>query len=138
MEIIINSLSELGKTAKMLLNEAGQRRVFVFDAPMGAGKTTLISAICKELGAAPDIVASPTFSIINEYPLGDGSSAFHFDFYRIESYEESVDTGAEDYLESGAYCFVEWPEKSFGIIPDDAFNVRIRVGSFGERIITTD
>lgn len=77
---------------------------------MGAGKTTLIKAICRKL-MVKDEVNSPTFSIVNEYKTENGESVFHFDFYRINKIEEAFDIGYENYFYSPSYCFIEWPEK---------------------------
>ena len=83
------------------------------------------------------MVASPTFSIINEYVAAGGRPVYHFDFYRVESEEEAAETGAEDYFESGAYCFVEWPEMAGSLIPEDALHVGIEVDpATGARIVT--
>lgn len=99
---------------------------------MGAGKTTFIKAICHELGVA-DIVQSPTFSIINEYKTTTGESLFHFDFYRIKKLEEVFDIGYEDYIYSGSYCFLEWPELIEPLLPEDT--VRINIFGENERVI---
>jgi tRNA threonylcarbamoyladenosine biosynthesis protein TsaE len=99
---------------------------------MGAGKTTFIKAICHELGVT-DIVQSPTFSIINEYKTTTGESLFHFDFYRIKKLEEVFDIGYEDYIYSGSYCFLEWPELIEPLLPEDT--VRINIFGENERVI---
>ncbi len=91
---------------------------------MGAGKTTFIKTICHRLGAA-DIVQSPSFAIINEYRTAEGESMFHFDFYRIRKLEEVYDIGYEDYLFSGSYCFIEWPELVEELLPEGTVKVRI-------------
>ena len=91
---------------------------------MGAGKTTFIKILCKNLGAV-DIIQSPSFSIINEYKTRQGESVFHFDFYRIKKLEEAFDIGYEDYFYSGAYCFIEWPEPIEGLLPEDTVRVHI-------------
>ena len=84
------------------------------------------------------MVASPTFSIINEYVAQNGNRVYHFDFYRVESIEEAMDTGAEDYFDSGHYCFIEWPQNASSLINSDAFNVNIDVDpETGARIVTT-
>jgi len=91
---------------------------------MGAGKTTLIKVLCHKLGVT-DIVQSPTFAIINEYLTPVGESIYHFDFYRIKKAEEAMDIGYEDYIYSGDYCFIEWPELIGGLLPPDAIKVFI-------------
>ena len=84
-------------------------KVVRIDGPMGAGKTTLISSICKSLGVEEPI-SSPTFSLVNTYKSRDGI-IYHFDFYRIQNAHEALDIGLEEYLESGNLCFMEWAEK---------------------------
>jgi len=100
---------------------------------MGAGKTTFVKAICRYLGST-DIVSSPTFSIINQYLAPSGESIFHFDFYRIKDLVEVYNLGYEDYFFSGAYCFIEWPEKIESLLPTGSHKVFIEEVS-GERII---
>lgn len=127
MKIEISSLEEMPRAAEALLKAAGSRRVFAFRAPMGAGKTTFISEMCRQLGADEDS-ASPTFSILNEYrSRKSGESIYHFDFYRLESPEEAFDIGTEDYLYSGRYCFLEWPEIVESMLPEDTLEVEIEV-----------
>lgn len=82
---------------------------------MGAGKTTLIKQLCKNLGTQ-DNLSSPTYSIVNEYHY-EKHKIFHFDLFRINKISELYDLGFEEYLESGEYCFIEWPEKALEIIP---------------------
>jgi len=108
LDLICPSPEELPEIAEKLLRFAGDYKVFLFYAQMGAGKTTLIKHLCKQLGSN-DNFSSPTFSIVNEYnsPIG---KLYHFDLYRIKHLEELYDLGIEEYLDSGAYCFVEWPE----------------------------
>lgn len=93
-------------------------KIWIFDGEMGAGKTTLIKSICKNLGVI-DEVSSPTFSIVNEYKTVNGKTVYHFDFYRIKSIEEVYDMGVEDYFNSGNLCLVEWPEKIKEILENE-------------------
>jgi tRNA threonylcarbamoyladenosine biosynthesis protein TsaE len=112
------------------------RRVFAFHGAMGAGKTTFIKAVCRELGVT-GVINSPTFAIINEYSLGDnGGLVYHFDFYRINSANEAQDLGLADYFASGELCFIEWPEVVEGLLPDDAVHVFIHEKDGGERELT--
>ena len=90
-------------------------KVVRIDGPMGAGKTTLISSICKSLGVE-EPVSSPTFSLVNTYKSRDGI-IYHFDFYRIQNAHEALDIGLEEYLESGNLCFIEWAEKITPLLP---------------------
>jgi tRNA threonylcarbamoyladenosine biosynthesis protein TsaE len=124
--LIVNSVTETGllpAAEKLLASYPGQR-VFAFYGKMGAGKTTFIKVISRLLGAS-DIVQSPSFAIINEYRTLEGDSIFHFDFYRIRKIEEVYDIGYEDYIYSGAYCFIEWPELVEELLPEDVVRVKI-------------
>ena len=128
--IEIGSLDELDKVAREVLDSLDGRTVVAFDAPMGAGKATLISRIAAMLNADDD-VASPTFAIVNQYE-GD-RTIFHFDMYRIERVEEALDFGCEEYFASGELCLVEWPEKIEPLLPEDTMVVRIEILSDTER-----
>jgi tRNA threonylcarbamoyladenosine biosynthesis protein TsaE len=101
---------------------------------MGVGKTTFIKAICEALGVT-GVINSPSFSIVNEYCTPAGAPVYHFDFYRIKDLAEACDTGCEDYFYSGAYCFVEWPEKAAELLPPDTATVQIAEND-GKRIVT--
>ena len=128
--IEIDSLDELDDVARVVIESLGNRTVVAFDAPMGAGKTTLISRIAALLGAEDD-VTSPTFAIVNQY---EGSrTIYHFDMYRIERVEEALDFGSEEYLSSGELCLVEWPEKIEPLLPDDTRVVKIEILGDRER-----
>lgn len=108
---------------------------FAFYGSMGAGKTTFITAICRQL-EIDDMVSSPTFSIINEYSTKAGVPVFHFDFYRIKSQEELLDIGFDEYCTDEAYCFIEWPEKGEDIMPDDFIKVEIKEVENGKRAVS--
>ena len=127
MEITVRDLSELDAAAGQFLKAVGDRRVFAFHAPMGAGKTTFIAALCRRLGVGDDS-ASPTFSILNEYRAADGSTpVYHFDFYRLDHPEEAYDIGVEDYFYSGNSCLIEWPDIVDALLPPDTLDVNISV-----------
>lgn len=128
--IEIDSLDELDDVARVVIDSLGNRTVVAFDAPMGAGKTTLISRIAALLGAEDD-VTSPTFAIVNQYE-GD-RTIYHFDMYRIDRVEEALDFGSEEYLASGDLCLVEWPEKIEPLLPDDTMVVKIEILGETER-----
>jgi tRNA threonylcarbamoyladenosine biosynthesis protein TsaE len=131
----VTSTAELKSTAADLIKQFPNHRVFAFYGKMGAGKTTFIQAICNALGS-DDIVTSPTFAIINEYSTKDLSTVFHFDFYRIEDLEEAYDLGYEDYIYSGSYCFIEWPEMIEPLLPKNIIEVKIEVQENESRIIS--
>ena len=128
--IEIKSLDELDMVARAVLNSLEGRTVVALDAPMGAGKTTLISRIAEQLGAEDD-VTSPTFAIVNEY-VGQ-RVIYHFDMYRIERVEEALDFGCEEYISSGELCLIEWPEKIEPLLPEDTMVVKIEILSDTER-----
>lgn len=132
--IEINSLEELDMVAETVIDSLEGRTVVAFDAPMGAGKTTLISRIAAHLGAT-DSVTSPTFAIVNQYE-GTDRTIYHFDMYRIERVEEALDFGSEEYLSSGELCLVEWPEKIEPLLPEDTMVVRIEILSSTSRRFT--
>jgi len=128
----LSNLSALQKSARSLLNTFPEDRVFAFYGAMGAGKTTFIKALCQELGSM-DYVTSPTFALINEYTTNSGFVIYHFDFYRIKKLEEAFDLGYEDYIYSGNYCFIEWPEMIESLLPEGVVEVRIREAENGVR-----
>lgn len=139
-------LDETGKRHSVLslLDDCGSRRVVTFDAPMGTGKTTLIKQLCEEMGT-DDVVNSPTFSIVNVYDVveskdGVSQSAeiYHFDCYRMKDIREVYDMGAEDYLYSGNWCFIEWPEILEPVLPLDTVRITIRTTVDGDRLLTID
>lgn len=126
IEIHIDSLSDLDRAAEDFLKKIGTHRLIAFYAPMGAGKTTFTTALCKCLGVT-DPVCSPTFTIINEYLTSEGQTVFHFDFYRISKLSEAIDIGLEDYLYSGNLCLMEWPENIEELLPEETLKVHIQV-----------
>jgi tRNA threonylcarbamoyladenosine biosynthesis protein TsaE len=129
-------LNEHGEEVSPLeiLGQTGSRRVFAFDGQMGAGKTTFIKKLCEEMGST-DIVNSPTFAIVNVYDVEHPyrGEVYHFDCYRLKDIREALDFGAEDYLYSGNYCFIEWPEKIESLLPDDTVWIKIVPLENGDR-----
>ena len=117
-----------------ILKNAEPHRVFAFDGQMGAGKTTFIKKLCEEMGTV-DVVNSPTFAIVNVYDVEQPykGEVYHFDCYRLKDIREAIDFGAEEYLYSGNYCFIEWPEMIDALLPDDTVWVRISVLENGDR-----
>ena len=136
MEIRIENIENIKHAAKQFVDNMGRSNVFAFYGKMGAGKTTFIKAICEELGVT-DVINSPTFSIVNEYRSDTtGELIYHFDFYRIKKIEEVYDMGYEDYFDSGAVCFIEWPELIDDLLPGDAVKVSITEQEDGSRIVS--
>ena len=133
----ITDLSAIREAAREFIGdmETGRRAVFAFYGKMGAGKTTFIKAVCKELGVK-DVINSPTFAIINEYAVPTSERLiYHFDFYRINEIGEALDIGTEDYFDSGAWCFIEWPEKIEPLLPDDTVCVTLTEQEDGTRTV---
>ena len=135
-QIVIPSLSEIDAAADEFLRRIGDRRLIAFHAPMGAGKTTFTTALCRRLGVRSDAVSSPTFAIVNEYRTAAGEPVFHFDFYRINRLEEALDIGLYDYLDSGALCLMEWPENIGDLLPEETLKVTVSVASDGTRTLS--
>ena len=136
-QITIQNLDAINEAAKAFITQIDQHTVFAFHGEMGAGKTTFIKAICEELGVE-DVINSPTFAIVNEYRSGSAELIYHFDFYRINKPEEAFDFGYEDYLYSGALCFIEWPEKIEELLPGDTVHVTIVENEDTTRTITIE
>lgn len=124
MEFIAEKLTDLEEISSAIIQSSKDHRLFAFYGKMGAGKTTLILRLLKVVGVS-ERGNSPTYSIVNEYASAEFGSVFHFDFYRIESLDEVYDIGYEDYFYSGSYCFMEWPERIEGLLPDDVVKVYI-------------
>lgn len=110
-------LDEIQNIANQIITHS-KHKVLLFEGQMGAGKTTLIKAISKELGIV-DVANSPTFSIVNEYRTKNNQTVYHFDLYRLEEEEEAYDMGIDEYFDSGNWCFIEWPEKTPNLIPNE-------------------
>jgi len=123
---VAKRVEDLDEIAKQLIESIGSQKKIVFSGEIGVGKTTLIKAICKALNVQDEVV-SPTFSVVNEYHNKSGEVIYHFDFYRIKSKEEIYDLGYEEYFYSAAYCFIEWPEKVFGLVNENKVQVQIKV-----------
>lgn len=134
MQIIIENKNSVKSAAKQFVKLMGDDKIFAFHGAMGAGKTTFIKAVCEELGVK-ETITSPTFAIINEYKDREGSSIYHFDFYRINKLEEVFDFGYEDYFYSGDLCFIEWPEIVNSILPENSVRVSIEEQENGIRIL---
>jgi len=123
MITLVSSLEKLDEAAQEVLHYAGAFKTFLFFGDMGAGKTTLIKAICNSLGVH-SAVSSPTFSLVNEYEY-PGGLVYHFDCYRLKTPTEALDFGIEEYLSSDSYCFIEWPEKIADFLPSSYLKISI-------------
>ncbi len=130
----VNGAQALLETARDMLRLAGPRRKFALYGQLGAGKTTLVQAICQVLEVR-ETVASPTFALVNEYTYKDkGAEAYvyHIDLYRLRTLEEALDIGIEEYLDSPHYCFVEWPQLIEPLL--DEHTVRINLEIEGDSV----
>ena len=134
MKMVVSNISGLPAAASALLGEHKTSRIFALYGEMGAGKTTFIRELCRELGSVDNVV-SPTFTLVNQYLDDKGEPMYHFDFYRINSISEVFDFGIEEYLTGESYCFLEWPEKIEAILPEGTVIVRITVEADGSRTI---
>ena len=136
MEIIINGIGDLPRAAAEFLAAIGDRRIVALRGKMGAGKTTLVAELMRQL-KMDDEASSPTFAIANEYHSSEtGQTVYHFDFYRLESAAEAYDIGIEDYWDSGCLCLMEWTENIEDILPDETLFVEIEELPDGSRRIS--
>ena len=135
-EIIIRDLNDLDRAAEQFLEETQGQNILAFFAPMGAGKTTFTTALCRRLGVREDAISSPTFAIVNEYRSGAGEPIYHFAFYRITRLEEALDIGFYDYIDSGCLCLMEWPENIEALLPEETLRIHIRVNPDESRTVS--
>lgn len=134
MNIKIESIERIHDAAQQFIDEIGTNKIFAFYGMMGAGKTTFIKAVCEALGVT-DVINSPTFAIVNEYLDSNKQTIYHFDFYRIQKPSEVLDIGFEDYINSEALCFMEWPEKIEEFLPEETVRLYIEENDDGSRTI---
>lgn len=135
-KINIASAEALPEAAKQFAALMGDETVYAFYGEMGAGKTTFIRELCRVLGVEEDLANSPSFSIINEYRSDSTAELiYHFDLYRLDSVEEALEIGVEDYFDSGALCLLEWPERIEPLLPNDVVNVSITVNDDESRTL---
>lgn len=134
MEIIF-SLQQIDKVVQQVWQQNKHKKVWLFYANMGCGKTTFINALCKYL-QVNEVSSSPTFSIINEYKSNDVGTIYHLDLYRLKDAEDAINAGVEDVLYSNNYCFVEWPEKAMEIMPNEVCEIKIELAENEQRKIS--
>ena len=120
-----------------ILQKTEPHRVYAFEGQMGAGKTTFIKSLCEAMGTM-DVVNSPTFAIVNVYDVEQPyrGEVYHFDCYRLKDIREAMDFGAEEYLYSGNYCFIEWPMMMEALLPEDTIYITITPQENGDRILS--
>lgn len=134
--IALPTLADLPAAAALLRAAIAETScaVVAFEGEMGAGKTTLIRALCAALDVADD-VSSPTFALVNEYRDVLGRPVYHFDFYRIDSVDEAERIGASEYFDSGYLCLVEWPARVAALLPRPYLEVSLTVQPDESRVI---
>ncbi len=133
----VESLDGLAAAAREFIADMGDRTVVALHGEMGAGKTTFINALCRELGVETGATTSPTFALVNEYRSDTTAELiYHFDLYRLESLDEAMDMGIEDYLDCGAVCLIEWPDIVDPMLPDDTIDLTITAAPDGTRLLT--
>jgi tRNA threonylcarbamoyladenosine biosynthesis protein TsaE len=135
LQTISYTLDHIDDIAHLLIQEAGDQKVWIFKGEMGAGKTTLIKSLAKALEVA-DSVSSPTFGIVNEYQTKAKGLLYHFDFYRLDDPMEALDIGIEEYFYSGNYCWLEWAEKIAPFLPERFFHIELALASETGRMLT--
>lgn len=135
IKIHCDVLDQLDACAEQVIQACCGKTIWLFEGEMGAGKTTLISAISARMGVA-DRVSSPTFGLVNEYHDLGGNVYYHFDFYRIDSEQEALDIGVYEYFDSGSYCWIEWGSKISSLLPEDCAVIEIEAYADGRREIT--
>lgn len=133
------TLANIEHAINQLWQFAHQYRVWLLQGDMGAGKTTLVHELCKQIGVE-DTVSSPTFAIVNEYHFirnNIDETIYHMDWYRLRDEEEAINAGIEDILlQPKGYCLIEWPQKAIALLPKKHAAILITVLNEKERQIT--
>lgn len=130
----LSTESESERVAREVIRSLPAARVFALHGDLGAGKTTLIKGFCSALGVN-DQASSPSFAIVNEYRSASGEPVYHFDLYRLNDATELEGIGFMEYVDSGHYCFIEWPELAEGLLPEEVVHLRIAVKADGARVV---
>lgn len=136
-QIHIPNTQSLPQAAAAFLQTIGNAKLLAFYGAMGVGKTTFVKALCEAMGVQ-DVVNSPTFAIVNEYTDAQGEAVYHFDFYRIKKHAELFDLGFDNYLDSGCFCLMEWPELVEELLPDETLRIHLVEQADGSRLLTFD
>ena len=136
-QIHIPNTQSLPQAAAAFLQTIGNAKLLAFYGAMGVGKTTFVKALCEAMGVQ-DVVNSPTFAIVNEYTDAQGEAVYHFDFYRIKKQAELFDLGFDNYLDSGCFCLMEWPELIEELLPDETLRIHLVEQADGSRLLTFD
>lgn len=134
---IVFDIDEIDEVSKKILETFPHSKCFAFYAEMGTGKTTLINALCKQLGVREN-TSSPTFSIINQYKNSKNETIYHTDWYRLKDAQEAINSGVQDILdERNTYCFIEWPELAEEILPHNCIKIKIDLINNNQRVLET-
>ena len=133
-QFLVKDPHQLGPLADKIKEIAADHSIWLFEGEMGAGKTTLIQAICKTFGVV-DPVTSPTYTLIHEYRDQANETYYHFDFYRLQQIKEAIDIGCEEYFDSGHICFIEWPDLILPLLPEKYISIGIEVQPDDSRLI---
>ena len=136
-QIHIPNTQSLPQAAAAFLQTIGNAKLLAFYGAMGVGKTTFVKALCETMGVQ-DVVNSPTFAIVNEYTDAQGEAVYHFDFYRIKKQAELFDLGFDNYLDSGCFCLMEWPELVEELLPDETLRIHLVEQADVSRLLTFD
>ena len=122
----IFTLADLKQLIPFVWKEGAKYKVWAFHAPMGAGKTPFIHALCEWLGVNENI-SSPTYALMHEYQSLQNGTIYHMDWYRLKNEDEAIEAGLEEAVYSGKRCLIEWPEKAPDIIPASAWHLHIEI-----------
>ena len=134
MQFRLTDLAQIDAWAQALVRQFGDYKIWLFEGEMGAGKTTLIKAVCKAFGVI-DPTSSPTFALVNVYEDAQKQTYYHFDFYRIKDESEALDIGADEYFHSGHHCFIEWHDKVKSLLPPKRLTLSIHTHEANHRTI---
>ncbi|MBK7943955.1 MAG: tRNA (adenosine(37)-N6)-threonylcarbamoyltransferase complex ATPase subunit type 1 TsaE [Flavobacteriales bacterium] len=137
MTFALHNASDNERTAQDILAAFPHARVFALHGELGAGKTTLIKGFCAALGVK-DQASSPSFAIVNEYRAASGEPVYHFDLYRLKDASELEGIGFTEYVDSGHYCFIEWPELAEGLFSEDAVHLSLSAQADGSRVVEVE
>ena len=134
---VVSSLDELEEVARSIIESIDRGSIIYLYGDLGAGKTTLSKMIVKTLGFKGE-ASSPSYSLVNNYPLKDGTTVYHLDLYRLKDLQEAEDIGIDQYLYPQAYTFIEWPQIIEDITPEHTYTLQIKVDENGDRILHLD
>ncbi|MCH5301040.1 MAG: tRNA (adenosine(37)-N6)-threonylcarbamoyltransferase complex ATPase subunit type 1 TsaE [Ruminococcus sp.] len=130
-----NSVADTEQIAKRIADKLTGVEVIALYGGLGMGKTAFTRGLCSALESTDD-VSSPTFALVNEYK--GRFPIYHFDMYRVETWDDLYSTGFFDYIGNGVLV-IEWSENIDGALPEDAVKIEISKGNTdNERIFKID